>query len=218
MQSMRALFATAVMVLLIVANAPTSQAATGLAVLSPDEAAAVHRVVRYLNDLSTLRARFVQVSSNGTYAEGEVVVERPGHMRFEYDAPNPVLLIADGLNLLYYDRDLKQASFLPLWETPLWFLIREDVQLSDDTQVVAVEQGQGVLKITLRNTDSIDAGSVTLIFEDSPLALRKWELVDAQGIATQVSLINPEYDVPIDPKIFTYDDLQIGSGTRRQSR
>lgn len=216
--SLRALFATAVVAVLVVASAPAGRAGTGLAALSPDEAAAVHRAVRYLNDLSTLRARFVQVSSNGTYAEGEVVVERPGHMRFEYDPPNPVLLIADGLNLLYYDRDLKQASFLPLWETPLWFLIRENVQISDDLQVAGVEQGQGVLKVTLRNKDSADAGSVTLVFGDSPLALRKWELVDALGIATQVSLINPEYGVPVDPKAFTYDDLQIGSGTRPQGR
>src|SRR3972149_442219 len=114
-------------------------------------AAAVQRAIRYLNDLSTLRARFVQISSNGTYAEGEVIVARPGRLRFEYDPPTPVLLIANGLSLLFYDRELKQASFLPLWETPLWFLIREEVKLSDDLQVTAVERGQGVLKITLRN-------------------------------------------------------------------
>ncbi len=195
-----------------------SKAATGLAALSPDDAAAVHRAVRYLNDLSTLRARFVQVSSNGTYAEGEVIVERPGRLRFEYDPPSPVLLIADGLTLLFYDRELKQASFLPLWETPLWFLIRKDVQLSDDVQVTAVERGQGVLKVTLRNKESADAGTMTLVFNDAPMSLRKWELVDAQGISTQVSLVNPEFGVPVDSAAFDYDDLEIQSGTQPQGR
>ncbi len=211
--------ATAVMAVLVTLSGTVNAgAATGLAALSPDDTAAVHRAVRYLNDLSTLRARFVQISSNGAYAEGEMIVERPGRLRFDYDPPNPVLLIADGLNLLFYDRELKQASFLPLWETPLWFLIREKVQLSDDVQVTAVERGQGVLKLTLRNKESVDAGSMTLIFGDAPLSLRKWELVDAQGISTQVSLINPEFGVPVDPAAFDYDDLEIQGGNQRQSR
>ena len=194
-----------------------AHAATGLAALPPDDAAAVQRAIRYLNDLSTLRARFVQISSNGTYAEGEVIVARPGRLRFDYDPPTPVLLIANGLSLLFYDRELKQASFLPLWETPLWFLIREEVKLSDDLQVTAVERGQGVLKVTLRNA-AADAGSLSLIFGDAPMSLRKWELVDAQGISTQVSLINPEFGGPVDSAAFEYDDLEIQSGTRQPSR
>ncbi|HEY5598365.1 MAG TPA: outer membrane lipoprotein carrier protein LolA [Kiloniellales bacterium] len=205
---------------LAIAGAGTAdvRANTGLAALSPDDAAAVQRAIRYLNDLSTVRARFVQVSSNGTYAEGEVIIERPGRLRFEYDPPNPVLLIANGLSLLFYDRDLKQASFLPLWETPLWFLIRDQVQLSDTVQVTAVERGQGVLKVTLRDKDSADAGSLSLIFGDSPLSLRKWELVDAQGISTQVSLVNPEFGVPVDPAAFNYDDLKIPGRIRGLNR
>jgi len=199
------------------ATAP-ARARTDLAALSADDAAAVQRAVRYLNDLSTLRARFVQISSNGTYAEGEVIIERPGRLRFEYDPPNPVLLIADGLNFLFYDRELKQATFLPLWETPLWFLIREKVQLSDNIQVTAVERENGVLKLTLRDKETTDAGSITLIFSDAPLSLRKWELVDAQGISTQVSLINPEFGVPIDSAAFNYDDLKIQRGTTQPDR
>lgn len=195
-----------------------TRAASGLAALSPDDAAAVQRAVRYLNDLSTLRARFVQISSNGTYAEGEVIIARPGRLRFEYDPPNPVLLIADGLSFLFYDRELKQATFLPLWETPLWFLIRKKVQLSDDLQVTAVERGKGVLKLTLSDKDSADSGSMTLIFSDAPLSLRKWELVDTQGITTQVSLINPEFGVPIDSAAFDYDDLEIQRGRQRPDR
>ncbi|MHA1600211.1 MAG: LolA family protein [Alphaproteobacteria bacterium] len=214
----RIIAAAAMVALVAVSAAVETRAATGLAALSPDDAAAVQRAIRYLNEISTLRARFVQISSNGTYAEGEVIIERPGRLRFDYDPPSPVLLIADGLNLLFYDRELKQASFLPLWETPLWFLIREKVQLSDDVQISAVERGQGVLKLTLRDKETADAGSMTLVFGDAPLILRKWELVDTQGITTQVSLINPEFGVPIDAAAFDYDDLEIELGTQPPSR
>ena len=193
--------------------APLSGAAER-AVLSPDQSAAVRRAVRYLNDMTTLEARFIQVSSNGTYAEGQMIIQRPGRLRFDYDPPHPVLIIANGLSLLFYDRDLKQASFLPLWETPLWFLIRAEVTLSEDVVVTGVEQAFGTLRITLEDREMADAGSVTLVFSDRPLDLKKWEIVDAQGIMTQVSLVNPRYGMEVDQEAFDYSDLEIETGLR----
>ena len=196
------------------ASAPVAVAAEPVA-LSPDQSAAVRRAVRYLNDLSTIKARFIQTSSNGAYAEGDVIVQRPGKMRFEYDPPHPVLIIANGLSLLFYDREIKQASFLPLWETPLWFLIRKEVTLSEDIVVSAVEQSPGALRITITDKELSETGSVTLVFSDRPLGLKKWEITDAQGILTQVSLINPHYGIEVDPLAFDYSDLEIESGGRR---
>ena len=196
--------------------AAPGNAAAGEAGLSPDDVATVGRILRYLNDMSSLRARFVQISSNGAAAEGEVLIKRPGKMRFDYDPPHPVLLIANGLTLLFYDRKLKQATFLPLWETPLWFLIREEVKLSDTVRVTRVESELGSVRLTLEDREAREAGRVTLVFSDKPLILKKWEVVDAQGIATQVSLINPVFGVDIDPEAFEYQDLEIerplGSG------
>jgi outer membrane lipoprotein-sorting protein len=194
---------------LLAGPAARGNAAAGEAGLSPDDVAAVGRVVQYLNGMSSLRARFLQISSNGAAAEGELLVNRPGKMRFDYDPPHPVLLIANGLTLLFYDRDLKQATFLPLWETPLWFLIREEVKLSDTVRVTRVESELGSLRLTLEDREAKEAGSVTLVFSDKPLILKKWEVVDAQGIATQVSLVNPVFGVDIDPEAFEYQDLEI---------
>ena len=194
------------------------EAAVQTAALSPDDSAAVARVERYLNGLTSVHARFIQVSTNGSFAEGEVHIQRPGKMRFQYDDPHPALLIANGLTLLYYDRELKQATFLPLWETPLWFLIREEVQLSDDIEIVDVVQDAGVLSMVLEDSSNGDVGRITLTFSDKPLRLHKWEVVDAQGIATQVSLFNAEYDIPIESSVFKYDDLEIetpGLGNNR---
>ena len=195
---------------------PAARGNAAAAGLSPDDVATVGRVVQYLNGMSSLRARFVQISSNGAAAEGEVLIKRPGKMRFDYDPPHPVLLIANGLTLLFYDRELKQATFLPLWETPLWFLIREEVKLSDTVRVTRVESELGSLRLTLEDREAREAGRVTLVFSDKPLILKKWEVVDAQGIATQVSLINPVFGTDIDPEAFEYQDLEIerplGSG------
>ena len=183
--------------------------------LSPDDVSNLTRVEDYLNRLDTIQARFVQISSNGAYAEGEVFVDRPGQLRFDYDPPNTVLLISNGLTLLYYDRELKQASYIPLWETPLWFLVREKVELGGDLEVTKVEEALGTLSVTLQDRDEPESGKLTLIFSDSPLTLRKWEVVDAQGILTQVTLINPVYGGEIDGDLFDYGDIDVNRGQRR---
>ncbi len=189
------------------------------ATLTPADKANVERALGYLNGIGTLRARFVQISSNGAYAEGQVLLKRPGRMRFDYDPPVPALLIADGLSLLYFDRELKEASFLPLWETPLWFLLREEVKLSDDMRVEKVEQARGALRVTLRDAGNPDIGAVTLVFQDKPLALRKWQIVDAQGVLTEVSLVNPEFGVEIAAESFEHSNLDIANpGARKQDR
>lgn len=179
------------------------------AALDPDQLAAVLKAERYLNEVRSLRSRFVQVASNGAYSEGEVFINRPGRMRFEYDPPNPILLIADGTNLLYYDKELKQATFIPLWETPLWFLIRKKVDLSGDVQVTAIEQQASTLRMTLQDVESADLGAVTLVFSDRPFALRSWEVTDAQGITTNLTLINPDFGAKIDKSVFDYGDLDV---------
>ena len=183
--------------------------------LSPDDVSTLTRVEEYLNRLDTLQARFVQVSSNGAYAEGEVFIDRPGQLRFDYDPPHTALLISNGLTLLYYDRELKQASFIPLWETPLWFLVREKIKLDGDLMVTDIKEGLGTLSVTLQDRDRSESGVVTLIFSNSPLSLRKWEIVDAQGILTQVTLINPLYGGSIDPDLFDYGELDINKGQRK---
>ncbi|MDX1400295.1 MAG: outer membrane lipoprotein carrier protein LolA [Kiloniellales bacterium] len=180
--------------------------------LSPDDVSTVVRIERYLNSLLSMQARFVQVSSNGGFAEGEVFVLRPGNLRFDYDPPATALLIANGLTLLYYDKELKQASFIPLWETPLWFLAGEEVKFEEELEILGVEEDLGTISLKLRQSDSPQAGTLTLIFSDKPLALRKWEVLDQQGVLTQVSLINPEFGGAIDEDLFDYDDLEINRG------
>jgi outer membrane lipoprotein-sorting protein len=185
-------------------------AAAATAAMPQENAETLARLEAYLNQVTTLHARFVQVSSNGAFAEGDLYLDRPGRLRFEYDPPHPALLIANGVTLLYYDRDLEQATFLPLWETPLWFLIRERVDLSDGLEVVNIAEGAATIKVTMRGTDDEGGeGEVTLVFADRPISLHSWEIQDAQGIMTQVALVNPQFGVSIDRDLFKHGDPNI---------
>jgi outer membrane lipoprotein carrier protein len=71
----------------------------------------------YLSHLKTLRAEFAQTVTDGKgeqvqNAQGTLVIVRPGRFRWELtpEGGSPQLMVADGKNLWFYDRDLEQVS------------------------------------------------------------------------------------------------------------
>ena len=163
------------------------------------------RVEDYLKSLSTLKSRFLQTSSNGRIASGKLFMSRPGKLRFEYDPPASILMISDGIFLIYIDKDLDQVTHVFLKSTPVNFLVREDIRMDGDVTVTKIERSPGLLRLTIRGTDEPEKGSITLIFADKPLALRKWSVIDAQNIRTNVMLTDVETGMTLDPSLFQHD-------------
>ena len=163
------------------------------------------RVEDYLKSLSTLKSRFLQSSSNGSIASGKLFMSRPGKLRFEYDPPTSILMISDGIFLIYIDKDLDQVTHVFLKSTPVNFLVREDIRMDGDITVTKIERSPGLLRLTIRDTDEPEKGSMTLIFADKPLALRKWTVIDAQNIRTNVMLAEVETGMTLDPTLFQHD-------------
>ena len=64
------------------------------------------RVSTYLSSLSTLVGSFVQVGPDGSKTKGEFYIQKPGKVRFEYDAPSPIAIVADGSSVAVRDRKL----------------------------------------------------------------------------------------------------------------
>ena len=58
------------------------------------------RVSSYLSSLQTLVGNFVQVGPDGSKTKGDFYIQKPGKMRFEYDDPNPIAIVADGQTLV----------------------------------------------------------------------------------------------------------------------
>jgi outer membrane lipoprotein-sorting protein len=186
---------------------PAQAAAAPRAVaLSPEDRADAQRVEQYLNGIRSLSARFQQYAANGGTAGGQLVVARPGHMRFEYDKPSPILLLADGTFVVYIDNQLKQVSYLPIGSTPAWFLLRDTISLTDGVTITKFERGPGAIRITLVENKSPENGTLTLTFSDKPLDLKQWTIVDQQGKSTTVVLSDARYGVPVDSKAFTFVD------------
>jgi outer membrane lipoprotein-sorting protein len=174
--------------------------------LSEADKADIARIERYLNDIRTLKTRFSQTNPDGTSASGTIYVQRPGRMRVEYDPPNPVLVVATGVWLIYHDKKLGQVSHLPINSSPAAFLVRDSLEFARDGAILGFERGPKVLRLTVAEKADAGAQKLTLVFADSPLKLEKWMVVDPQGQTTHVSLVEPATGVALDPILFKFSD------------
>jgi len=174
--------------------------------LSERDRADLARAEAWLNGLQSLKARFLQIAQNGAAAEGTGWIVRPGRMRFEYDPPEPLLLVASHGQFFYFDKQLKQATTLPLSSTPLGILLGENLRLSGGITVTRVDRAGGLLRITLHRTGQAAEGRLTLVFGTAPVELKQWAVVDAQGQETRVSLFQPEFGGRYPALLFDFND------------
>jgi outer membrane lipoprotein-sorting protein len=181
--------------------------------LTPQDTADLQRIAAYLTGIRSMYARFQQLSSGGGTATGQLWMARPGRMRFEYDPPAPILLLADRFYVYYVDKELAQMSKVGLKSTPAWLLLRDPVTFNDLT-VTRFERGTNALRITVVENPEPDSGSLTMVFSIQPLALRQWSIVDQQRKTTTVSLYDAQFGIALDPKLFVYQDPYAAS--RRQ--
>ncbi|GAB6853919.1 LolA family protein [Asaia astilbis] len=182
--------------------APADSAAFKPAALRPTDAGWIARVQDALNAIHVIKARFQQIAPDGARSTGQAWLERPGKMRFDYDKPSPLLLVANQGKIVYQDRELGQVTTLPLDRTPLGLLLRPDLKLSGDVTVTAFEHGHGLVQVTLVRTATPSEGSLTLIFAESPLTLRSWVVKDAQGRETQIDLFDVAADQSLAESLF----------------
>ena len=172
--------------------------------LSAQDKADVARVEAYLNTIRTAESRFTQFASSGEVATGTFSLQRPGKLRFEYDPPVPILIVATGSPLVYFEKELEEVSYIPVSRTPLGFLLAPTVAFGKDIAVDKVQRQPGALAVTGHDTDRPEDGAVTLVFTEQPFELRQWIVRDPQGKSTTISLEGLRTGVTIDPQRFVF--------------
>ncbi|HEY7990749.1 MAG TPA: outer membrane lipoprotein carrier protein LolA [Stellaceae bacterium] len=190
-----------------------ARAAAPVAAKLDDAAKAdVARIVAYLNGIHTLESHIEQVAADGSDSTGMLYVERPGKLRLQYDPPLPVMIIADGAGIYYWDSKLEQLSETRVEDTPAWFLLRPDIKAVGDVTVTKFDRQPGVLRMTMVETRHADLGSVTLTLTDNPMQLRQWTVVDAQARPVTVTLTDPRFGMAISPLMFQWIDPRMTKG------
>jgi outer membrane lipoprotein-sorting protein len=171
---------------------------------SADPQVMLARVNDALNAMSMMSSDFVQTNASGRRASGKLYVQKPGRLRFEYDPPSPLEIVADGRSVVIRDRKLNTQDMYSIAQTPLKFLLRDKIDLSRDTNVLDVRSEGDRTTVTLEDKSTFGGTSrIALAFDSRSLALKQWTVKDPQGYETVVALSNLDVAQRPDPSLFT---------------
>jgi len=167
---------------------------------------AIDRLNTYLNSFTTLQGNFIQFAANGRRLEGRIYILRPGKMRFEYEPPATVEVIADGTSVAVRDKRLATQDIYSIGQTPLKFLVRERMDLAREGTITGASIDGDILSVRLEDRSTLGGTSkITLKFDLMANELRQWVVVDPQGYETSISLYNLDTRRRPDPKQFVID-------------
>ncbi|MGE4372505.1 MAG: outer-membrane lipoprotein carrier protein LolA [Xanthobacter sp.] len=163
----------------------------------------VQRINDYYNAVQSMTGTFTQVDPDGTRRTGDFYMQKPGRVRFQYDAPSPMELIANGQSVAVRDRNLNTQDITPLSQTPLRFLLAEHVDLLRDPHVVDIVQDERYVTIVMeQKVPMMGTYRLLLMFDPKSGALKQWIVTDPQGYNTQVILTAFKPNTNPDPRLF----------------
>lgn len=183
-------------------------------VASAQSPADVAPVEQYFNSIRTLQARFVQSNPNGSVVQGSLSISRPGKMRFEYDPPSQLKIVADGLQVTMWDPVNKDFGQWPIGWTAASFLVKQPLQLSGDLTVEKTSRSNGILELTIVQTRKPQEGKVIVRVAENPMQLRGWSIIDTRGNTVNVSLNDVKTGIPLADSLFKYDGPDAGQVMR----
>ncbi len=164
----------------------------------------VQKAESYLDTMTTAKARFVQTAHNGMQLVGTFFLDRPGKLRFEYDDPIEDFVMADGYFIYFYDSELGEQMNMPIGQSLADFILRKEISFSDDVIVSDVSRAHDLLQVKLVQKSDPESGTLILGFREEPFALKKWRVVDAQNLITEVELFYLETGIELDQDMFRY--------------
>lgn len=175
-------------------------------------AGAIEALESFLADTSSARGTFTQEtvgsSSNRVeHSEGSFAFERPGRFRWEVVKPYEQLMVADGAQVWFYDRDLDQVTVRPMTEamgaTPAAILFGSG-RLDADFVLADAGSADG-LEWLLATPRTRDAGfeSIRIGFGDA--LPRAMEVLDAFGRTVRFRFESIDTDPEFAPGTFRFE-------------
>lgn len=193
----------------MVAQAPV--ATTGAAAVGPRQRGGLNakqrslaeRVSAYLSNVQTLTGNFIQIGPDGGRTEGTFYIQKPGKVRFEYNPPSPIDVIADGSSVVVRDRKLATQDLYPLSQTPLRYLLADKINLERDTNLISVSVDDVFVTLVIEEKQVLTGTHrLMMMFGAKDFQLRQWTITDPQGYDTTVAVYNLDQKSKPDPSLF----------------
>jgi outer membrane lipoprotein-sorting protein len=182
--------------------APAAAHAAPTSLTGAERTQAIASANRALNVAGPLKGRFIQLDSRGRTVGGSFYLQRPGKVRFAYDAPNPLTVVSDGSIVSLEDSALKTVNRAPLKTTPLYLLLKRDVSIERDAKVTLVARDGDAILIGVKDKSGQTNGDLILTFDGPSRELRQWRVTDLAGNVTLTALQTVQAVPAIDQKLF----------------
>jgi len=165
------------------------------------------QIAAALGSVQTAQGRFTQYDVNYNQTSGNFYLRRPGRVRFEYDAPSPLLIVADGATVAIEDKDLETQDRVPLRATPLALILDDEIDFTERVNVLAVRKANGVIGVMLEDKTGETEGSLLLVVDSEDYDLIEWQTVEPDGRGTSVQLAGVETGISLNPRLFRIEEL-----------
>jgi outer membrane lipoprotein-sorting protein len=187
-------------------EAAAPAATTTTVTFNAAQRAQVDKVSAYLSSLQQLVGNFVQVGPDGSRVRGDFYIQKPGRVRFEYDPPSPIEIVADGQSVVVRNSKLATQDLYPLSQTPLRFLLSERIDLLKDTNVISVRADDVFVTVTIEERQPVVGTSrLMMMVGAKDYQLKQWTVTDPQGFDTTVAVSNLDTSKRPDPGLFKID-------------
>ena len=164
----------------------------------------VRQAENWFANVTTMRADFTQIASDGSAAEGKIVMRRPSRLKITYDGVPAINLITTSVWLHVDQPDERRVTSYPISETPLSLILTDPVSLRPaGYETIVTARAGGITHIAINKDNGEGAGRLTLEFTDRPFQLRRWIVEDVAGVKTSVTLQNMVFGLPVENAEFS---------------
>ena len=161
----------------------------------------IFKAEKWLNNVSSMTADFIQVSSDGGSAEGKIFIKKNHGFRFEYSPPSPLLIVGRGNWVIVQDLIENTSNNYPLYQTPFSRFLSDNVSLSPEGFQTLSRAKNGILEIKIVSNEE-NGGFLQLDFSTNPFQLRRWIIINQIGTEIVVTLQNHKFNVDLPASTF----------------
>jgi outer membrane lipoprotein-sorting protein len=193
---------------------------SALGLMASAEAAAgsasVDAIATHFSGVKTLTGEFVQFGPRGEQTGGTFYISRPGKIRFNYEKPSPIRVVADGKSVVVNNKKLDTWDIYPLDKTPLKLLLSDKIDFSGD-KLKSVKEEADLTTLVMTDKKIFGNAKITMMFDPKSYELRQWTITDAQGLDTTVMIFNTREGVKFEPKMFDIDYIRVARANEKRN-
>lgn len=183
------------------------------------DTADLNKIENYLNNIKTLKASFVQMSSNGGSAEGKIYIAKPSKIHMEYTAPDPLLIVGNGDYIIYNDTELDQVTNIDYEDIPATVILSNQIKFDGkNLKVTDFYKDSGQTSVTVEMPNNSAIKPITLIFDNNPFRLKQWKVIDPQNIEITISLYDMVQDEPLNADLFKFNKKSSQTETKTKRK